>query len=146
VVVTAGGTMDGQRSILEQFYDRFGEGDLPAALAMFAASVQITDPGLGTLTGLEAVSSYLAGLKAWVPDARAVVERVFEVNDTVIVEGRFTGTSAGTLSGPGEDCPSLNAEIDLAFADFARVRDERIVEYRTYYDQVSLLTQLGQMG
>jgi ketosteroid isomerase-like protein len=39
----------------------------------------------------------------------------------------------------------VSMEVDLAFADFARVRDGQIVEYRTYYDQVSLLTQLGQM-
>jgi ketosteroid isomerase-like protein len=130
---------------VEQFYDRFGEGDLAGAAAMFSAEVWVTDPGLGTVEGIEALRGYLAGLKEWVPDARAIVERVFEVDDTVIVEGRFTGTSAELLSGSGGGRGSSGAKIDLAFADFARVRDVRIVEYRTYYDQVSLLTQLGQM-
>jgi ketosteroid isomerase-like protein len=74
-----------------------------------------------------------------------VVERIFEVNDTVIVEGRFTGTGTGSASGLGEGPGPPTAEVDLAFADFARVRDDQIVEYRTYYDQISLLTQLGQM-
>jgi ketosteroid isomerase-like protein len=137
-------TVDGHRRVVEQFYDRFGEGDLTGAVAMFAATVQITDPGLGNVEGLDAVRSYLAALKEWVPDARAIVERVFEVEDTVVVEGRFTGTSMGTISGDGKGRAS-GAKIDLAFADFARVRGDRIVEYRTYYDQVSLLTQLGQM-
>jgi ketosteroid isomerase-like protein len=79
--------MAGHRRIVEQFYDHFGEGDLDAALAMFSAGIRITDPGLGTVEGLEAV---------------------------------------------------------LPFADFARIRDDLIVEYRTNYDQVSLLAQLGQ--
>lgn len=137
--------MDGHRRIVEQFYDRFGKGDLAGAAAMFAATVQITDPGLGRVEGIDALRSYLTGLKEWVPDARAVVERIFVAEDTVVVEGRFTGTSPGTIAGDGVGPPSAGAKIDLAFADFARIRDDRIVEYRTYYDQISLLTQLGQM-
>jgi ketosteroid isomerase-like protein len=35
------------------------------------------------------------------------------------------------------------ATIDLLFADFSRIRNGKIVAYRTYYDQTSLLTQLG---
>jgi ketosteroid isomerase-like protein len=35
--------------------------------------------------------------------------------------------------------------IDLRFADIARVRDQKIVAYHTYYDQLGLLTQLGLM-
>lgn len=140
-----GGDHGCARRTVEQFYDRFGKGDLAGAVAMFAATVQITDPGLGRVEGLDALRSYLVGLKEWVPDAQAVVERIFVMEDTVIVEGRFTGTSMGTIAGDGEGRPSSGAKIDLAFADFARVHDDRIVEYRTYYDQVSLLTQLGQM-
>ena len=137
--------MGGHRRIVQQFYDRFGDGDLAGALAMFAVGVQITDPGLGRVEGLEALRGYLTGLKRWVPDARAVVERVFEVEDTVVVEGRFTGTSMGVLPGDGAGRSSSGRQIDLAFADFARIREDRIAEYRTYYDQVSLLTQLGEM-
>jgi ketosteroid isomerase-like protein len=138
--------MDGHRRIVEQFYGHFGEGDLAGAVAMFAATVQITDPALGRVEGLDALRDYLTGLKEWVPDARAVVDRIFVVEDIVVVEGRFTGTSMGTIAGDGKGRSSSGAKIDLAFADFARIRDDRIVEYRTYYDQVSLLTQLGQMG
>ena len=137
--------MAGHRSIVEQFYDRFGDGDLAGAVAMFAPTVQITDPGLGRVQGLDALRSYLTGLKEWVPDAHAVVDRIFVMDDTVVVEGRFTGTSTRTIVGDGDGRRSSGAKIDLAFADFARVRDDQIIEYRTYYDQVSLLTQLGQM-
>lgn len=137
--------MAGHRSIVEQFYDRFGDGDLAGAVAMFAPTVQITDPGLGRVQGLDALRSYLTRLKEWVPDAHPVVDRIFVMDDTVVVEGRFTGTSTRTIVGDGDGRRSSGAKIDLAFADFARVRDDQIIEYRTYYDQVSLLTQLGQM-
>jgi ketosteroid isomerase-like protein len=139
-----GGTMAGHRRIVEQFYDRFGEGDLDAAIAMFSAGIRITDPGLGTVEGLEAMRGYLVGLKRAVPDARAVVGQVFELEDTVIVEGRFTGSTHAPLSESGASQMSSGARIDLPFADFARIREDLIVEYRTYYDQVRLLAQLGE--
>jgi ketosteroid isomerase-like protein len=134
--------MGGPQRVLQEFYDRFSEGDLDAAVSMFAVGVRITDPGLGSVEGLEAVRSYLTGLKEAVPDARAVVERGFEIGDTAIVEGRFAGTGAAQPS----ELTLPGAQIDLAFADFAVIRGGRIIEYRTYYDQVSLLTQLGQIS
>jgi predicted ester cyclase len=137
--------MGDQRNVVQEFYERFGDGDLDAAVALFAAGVRINDPGLGPVEGLEALRSYLDGLKGPVPDALAIVERMFEVGDTVIVEGRFTGTNTGPLPGPDGDLPPLGRTIDLPFADFARISDHRIVEYRTYYDQIALLTQLGLM-
>jgi len=137
--------MSGPRRVLQDFYDRFGEGDLEGAVAMFADSIRITDPGLGTAEGREQIRRYLCGLKEAVPDATAIVERGFEVGDTAIVEGRFTGTAATAPSQPDGQPISAAGQIDLPFADFAVIRDGRIGEYRTYYDQVSLLTQLGEM-
>jgi hypothetical protein len=89
-----------RRNVLQQFYERFGESDLDGAVALFSEAVRISDPGLGTVDGLGAMRGYLEGLKGPVPDARAVVERQFEAGDTVIVEGRFTGTNTGPLQGP----------------------------------------------
>jgi steroid delta-isomerase-like uncharacterized protein len=134
-----------QRRIVEQFYDAFAAGDLEAAVAVFADDVRMTDPGLGVVEGIKVLRDYLDGLKGPVPDARAIVERTYEDGDTVIVEGRFTGRNTGPLPGPDGVRPPSGRSVDLAFADFSRVHDGRIVEYRTYYDQVGLLTQLGLM-
>jgi steroid delta-isomerase-like uncharacterized protein len=131
--------------IVQHFYDAFGEGDLDAATSVFAEDVAITDPGLGPVQGIAAMRDYLGGLKGVVPDARAIVERTFEAGDTVIVEGRFTGTNTGPLPGPDGELPPSGRRVDLPFADFSRLDQGRIVEYRTYYDQVALLTQLGLM-
>jgi steroid delta-isomerase-like uncharacterized protein len=136
-------TQTKSRGIVERFYEAFGEGDLDAATAVFAEDVRVTDPDLGTVQGLTAMREYLDGLKIPLPDARAVVERVYEADDTVIVEGRFTGTNTGPLEGPDGELAPSGRKIDLPFADFSRLEGERIVEYRTYYDQVSLLAQLG---
>jgi steroid delta-isomerase-like uncharacterized protein len=136
-------TQTALRSIVEKFYEAFGEDDLDAAIAVFADSVQVTDPDLGTVEGLVALREYLDGLKVPLPDAGAIIERIFEADDTVIVEGRFTGTNTGPLEGPDGEMPPSGRTVDLPFADFSRLEDGKIVEYRTYYDQVSLLAQLG---
>jgi ketosteroid isomerase-like protein len=135
--------MGGPGTVLQDFYDHFGDGDLDGAVSVFATDVRLIDPGVGDVEGQAAVRSYLAGLKEAVPDARAVVQRGFEIGTTAIVEGRFTGT--GPAADPPGAATTAAVVIDLPFADFAVIRDGRIAEYRTYYDQVSLLTQLGQL-
>jgi len=37
------------------------------------------------------------------PDARAVITRMYESDDTIIVEGRLLGTHTGPLAGPDGD-------------------------------------------
>ena len=97
--------MSEQQRVVQQFYDGFAAGDLDAATAVFAEKVRMTDPDLGTVEGLAKLRDYLEGLKVPVPDAQAVVERTFEAEDTIIVEGRFTGTNTGPLEGPDGELP-----------------------------------------
>jgi ketosteroid isomerase-like protein len=51
----------------------------------------------------------------------------------------------GPLATEDGDVGPTGLTIDLRFADIARVRDQKIVAYHTYYDQLGLLTQLGLM-
>jgi predicted ester cyclase len=58
---------------------------------------------------------------------------------------RRAAPNSGPLRGPDGDLSPSGRTVDLPFADFARISDHRIVKYRTYYDQIALLTQLGLM-
>jgi steroid delta-isomerase-like uncharacterized protein len=136
----------GNAQTVRRFYEAFGAGDLDAATAVFAADVRMTDPDLGTVEGLGGFRDYLGSLKRPLPDAGAIIERIYEAGDTVIVEGRFTGTNTGPLEGSEGETPPSGRKVDLPFADFSRLSDGKIIEYRTYYDQVALLTQLGLIG
>ncbi len=133
------------REVVSSFYENFDRSDIPAALSVFSSRLETTDPGMGTVHGLEPFREYLETLKHAVPDARAVVERMCVDADTVIVEGRFVGTHSGPLTTPDGDVAPTGASVDLRFADVSRVRDGKIVSYHTYYDQLGLLTQLGAM-
>lgn len=129
-----------------RFYERFDGSDIGAMLSAFSPELETTDPGMGTLHGLGPFREYLETLKRAMPDARAVIEKIFEAGDTVIVEGRFTGTFTGPLASPEGDVAPNGAKVNLRFADVSRIRGGRIVSYHTYYDQLGMLTQLGLMG
>jgi steroid delta-isomerase-like uncharacterized protein len=138
--------MSRPRELVTQFYADFDRGDIDAAVAAFAEDLETVDPGMGTVRGTRPFREYLETFKRAMPDARAVVERVFEDDDAVIVEGRFVGTHTGPLTGPDGDVQPSGARIDLRFVDVSQVRNGQISSYHTYYDQVGLLTQLGLMA
>jgi steroid delta-isomerase-like uncharacterized protein len=136
----------GTRALVAEFYEDFNSGDIDAAVAAFSEDLETIDPGMGTVHGIEPFREYLQTFKRAMPDARAVVEQMFEAGDSVIVEGRFVGTHTGPLASPDGDIEPTGASVDLRFADVSRVDDGKIVAYHTYYDQLGMLTQLGLMG
>jgi steroid delta-isomerase-like uncharacterized protein len=130
---------------VRRFYEAFGTGDIDAALSACADDLEIIDPGMGQVRGGDRFREYLETFKRAMPDARAIVKQTVEADDTVAVEGRFTGTHTGPLATDDGDVEPTGATVDLRFADVSRVRDGKIVAYHTYYDQLGLLSQLGLM-
>jgi steroid delta-isomerase-like uncharacterized protein len=128
-----------------RFYEDFGTGDIDAALSVCAEDLEIVDPGMGHVHGRERFREYLDTFKRAMPDARALIDQTLESGEMVIVEGRFTGTHTGPLTTDDGDVEPTGATVDLRFADISRLRDGKIVAYHTYYDQLSLLAQLGLM-
>jgi steroid delta-isomerase-like uncharacterized protein len=131
--------------VVSTFYEKFGAGDIDAALSVCADDLEIADPGMGQVRGRDRFREYLETFKRAMPDAQAIVEQTVESGETVAVEGRFTATHTGPLATDDGDVQPTGAEVDLRFADVSRVRDGKIVAYHTYYDQLGLLTQLGLM-
>ena len=137
---------EGPWASVSRFYESFDSGDIEAAVSPFSDELETTDPGMGTVHGLQPFRDYIETLKRAMPDARAVIEQMREAGDSVIVEGRFVGTHTSPLAGDGGDIAPTGARVDLRLADVSRVRADKIVSYHTYYDQLGLLTQLGLMG
>jgi ketosteroid isomerase-like protein len=50
-IYARGLTMPRNREIVEQFYERFNDGDLDAAMAVVADDLEMTAPGMETVTG-----------------------------------------------------------------------------------------------
>jgi steroid delta-isomerase-like uncharacterized protein len=132
------------RTMVETHYRGVSEGDLDLAASVFAPDVVTIDPGAGRMDGLEAFRAYGEAFLRAFPDGRLTADRlVAETADTIVVEGRFSGTHTGPLAGPDGDVPPTGRRLELPFVDVFDARDGRFVEHHTYYDQMALLGQLG---
>lgn len=135
----------GQHGLVARFYEEFDNGDIAAATSAFSQEVEIADPGIGTVHGVGRFREYLESFRRVIPDGRAIVHRLYEAENVVVVEGRFVGTHTGPLRGPGGDIKPTGATVDVRFANVWRIEDGAITCHHTYYDQLELLTQLGLM-
>src|SRR5207237_152448 len=75
---------------------------------------------------------------------RVEIRSVIEQGNTVLAEGRMTGTHKGPLATPGgREIPPTGKRIDLATADVFEVEDGKVKGHRVYFDQLDLMSQLG---
>ena len=69
--------------------------------------------------------------------------RTFEVGDTIIVEGTYSGTQTGPLVGPGSTIPATGKAFSFPYVDILQARDGKVISHRIYWDNVTFLSQLG---
>ncbi|MEV5339417.1 nuclear transport factor 2 family protein [Streptomyces sp. NPDC052676] len=120
-----------------------GHGHLEALAELYAEDAVALTPD-GELRGRDAIVEWWGQLTEAVPDASYRPVNTYEVGDTAIDEGVYSGRNTGPVRLPsGEALPPTNREFEINGVDLATVRDGRIVSYRVYYDQVSFLDQLG---
>ena len=132
------------RDLVEQFYDRFGAGDLDGAVALTRAGCAHTGPA-----GLQNNDEWRAfgeTFRTALPDAHMEIVSAVEEGDTIAIQGRFKGTHSGPLASPQGEIPASGNAIDMPFADFFRVQDGKLAEHAVYWDQVTMLAQLGAAG
>jgi quinol monooxygenase YgiN/predicted ester cyclase len=63
-----------------------------------------------------------------------------------VLEGRFTGTQSGTLRSAAGEIPATGRSVDVRFCQVHRVQGGKIIDIHLYFDQMDLLTQLGQLS
>jgi steroid delta-isomerase-like uncharacterized protein len=74
------------------------------------------------------------------PDGRIDIQRVHEAaNGTVIVEFIASGTQTGELMG----IPATGKRIGLPVCNVLEIRDGKITREREYFDNMTMMTQLG---
>jgi ketosteroid isomerase-like protein len=133
------------RTLVEKHYTQINTNDFANSPEIFSADVETIAPGSGPVRGIEAFLAYGAAFHTAFPDARIEANHTVESGDTIMVEGRYTGTHTGPLVGSAGTLPPTGRTLDLPYCDVFRVADGKIVEHRVYFDQVDVLTQLGLM-
>jgi predicted ester cyclase len=93
----------------------------------------------------EAALQYFNGWMQAFPDMRVTtVDRVIG-DDAVAAEIEFSGTNSGPLVMGGMELPPTNKSVTGRGSYIARVRDGKIVEFRSHPDAAGMMMQLGLM-
>lgn len=79
-------------------------------------------------------------------DVRFEIVRSFTDGDTVIVEGIFSARQTGPVPTPNGEIPPTGNAVSFPFADFFEVSDGRCVSHRVYYDNLTMMAELGALG
>ena len=132
------------REALDRHFAAVDGGDIDGLARIWAPDGELVNP-MGSFSGREQLQAFFGMLVPAFPDQRHEIVDAVELGDTVAIEGRFSGTHTGVLSGPTGDIAPTGRSVELRFAGFARATDGQIRSLHTYFDQVAFLTQLGLM-
>jgi ketosteroid isomerase-like protein len=118
--------------------------DLNTVGELYAEDAVAFTPDEGEIHGRADIVEYWRQMTDAVPVATFEWLHTYEIGDTAIDEGIFSGRNTGPLQLPtGETLPATQKEIRIRGVDIATVKDGRIVDYRLYFDEMEFLGQLG---
>jgi len=116
--------------VVKDLYAAFGRGDVPAVLGAFGAAIEWKEaegfvyadrnPYIGPQAVAEGVFGRIIGD---VDSFAATPVNIIDGGDTVVAEGRYTGTWRAT-----------GTPVDAQFAHVWQVRDGKIVRFQQYTD------------
>ena len=117
---------------------------LDKSLTFFAEDCEVIDIPSGiTSRGPDGYKQVILFFEEGFPDSRIEITNLFASEDQAVVEFVGRGTNTGPLHMPRGDVPPTGRAVELRFCDVYRVRNGKIVSYRSYYDLFSFLQQLG---
>jgi steroid delta-isomerase-like uncharacterized protein len=138
------------REELEQLDDQgiaaWDQGDAEAFVSLLADDFTWYDWTLPEpITDKEGVRQYFSGWRTAFPDMRT--SRVTRVvgEDAVAAEIEFAGTNTGPMVMGGNEILPTNKAVTGRGSYIARIRDGKIVEFRSHPDVAGLMMQLGFM-
>jgi steroid delta-isomerase-like uncharacterized protein len=131
-----------KRAVRKQLdaFNRHNEGDY---VAEFTTSCKVIDIPTGDkLAGKDGAREFFRRWSNAFPDGKTTIHDELVSDDTVVV--LFTGE--GTQKGPLGPFPPSNKRAKLEFASITKLDSQgKAEEVTNYYDQLSLLMQLGHV-
>jgi len=137
----------GTNSLTQRWTDLWNAGDRAGWEAMIdQQAFESRGPGGYQLAGRDAVEAEWTMWHEAFPDNQLVVMRICGDEHCGMLEGRFQGTHTGTLRGPAGELPATGRTVDVPFCEVHRVQAGKVTDSHLYFDQMELMTQLGQLG
>jgi predicted ester cyclase len=123
----------------------FNSHDESAISAFNAPNIKYEAPGGVRVEGRDAATGYAMGWLKGFPDARLTVHNEIAGGDWVVQECTFEGTHTGPLEGAGGTIPPTGKKLVGRCVQIGRYENGLATDTRLYFDQVEVLSQLGQM-
>ncbi|MEV5971348.1 nuclear transport factor 2 family protein [Streptomyces sp. NPDC051921] len=132
------------RDVMDRLTEAVTHGDLKTIADLYTEDAVALTPDEGEIQGRDAIVEYWRSMTTSIPDATFTYRNRFEIGDTAVDEGIFTGKNTGPIPLPdGETLPATGRTVNIRGIDLAQVKDGRITSYRLYFDQMEFLDQLG---
>ena len=122
-------------------------GDWETYASLYSEDLLMVTPGFpGLTTGRDVRVKLAQGLVNAFPDARVEPLRSFGKGDWACFEVLFAGTHTGPMPGPdGTEIAPTNKPVEFPYCMVVKFEAGQCSELYEYYDQLSLLAQLGLM-
>jgi steroid delta-isomerase-like uncharacterized protein len=123
--------------------EAFNNRDEEGALAPYGDDVTVLDHGAGqTLKSREEVRELFAGYLGMASDLKLTIDNIIDAGDTVVVQFVVNGTN----DGPFGPFAATGKRIDVPVGEIFKFdKKGKIIQDDIYWDQLTLLTQLGHM-
>ncbi|MEU8618935.1 nuclear transport factor 2 family protein [Streptomyces sp. NPDC048623] len=132
------------RDVMDRLTEAVTHSDLRTLGTLYAEDAVALTPDEGEIKGRDAIVAYWRTMTEAIPAATFTPRNKYEIGDTAIDEGIFSGANTGPIQLPtGETLPATGKTVTLRGTDLATVKDGRITDYRLYFDQMEFLDQLG---
>ena len=133
-------------SIARRLYEDWNRRDFDHLAGLLATDGEIMLVGSGTsFRGPDGARQFAQMWATAFPDGKVTIERAAASGDQVTVEHTGRGTHTGPLQSPGGDVPATGKSITLQLCDVFTIESDQVKSMRSYFDSVSLLTQIGVM-
>lgn len=135
--------MSSNRDLLDRAVDVYNAGDLDGYVDLYADDAVLRTPE-GVFTGRSAIRDRFARELSALSDVEFRLISYIEDENHFADEFVFAGTHTGPLLMPdGSQLPATGRRIEITGMEMVLVRDGKMVVDNLYYDNVSLLIQLG---
>ena len=131
-------------AVVQAFYDNWGAGKVSESRSLFTEDAVIVTPA-GEM-GIDAHEQMGLVFMAAFPDSHMDISRMVTARDEVWVTGIFRGTQTGDLVSEQGTIPASGNAFALPFAEVFTIRDGRIARQETYWDQMTLMAQIGALA
>lgn len=126
--------------LAQRYFDAWNRHDPASIVATFAQGGTYSDPTSGGVLTGQAIAHYADGLLAAFPDLSFEIVSAAPAGDSMVAaQWLMRGTNTGSLAG----APPTRQAVALPGADFITTAADRIRSVQGYFDQRTLMEQLG---